>query len=308
MDVHELTGPLDDYLLLCLGAGKSLKTIDHYSRVIKAFIREFSTDEVTPHTINAYLARLRETRRSSTANSYCRALRTFFNYLLAEGLLDHNPMANTKTPPVTEEYPEVLDETEAAALIRAAKQNDRDHAVILFLLDTGARASEVTGLKVGDIDITRRSAKVFGKGRRSRAVFFNEKTARALARWMSHDKRGNPKDWLFPSQRGGRLTASGLRQMIKRTAKRAGLENTRIYTHLLRHTFATYYVKQGGDAHTLTRLLGHKSIKTAQIYVNLVSKDLEEAHKKFSPVGRLETLDKVGYDDNDAELAYQAKR
>lgn len=300
MYVHELGGPLDDYLLLCLGAGKSLKTIDHYSRVIWAFIHHCEADEITSHTIIAYLAWLRENRRSSTANSYCRALRTFFNYLVVEGILDRNPMANIRTPRVSEEYPAVLDEKEAAALIRAAKRSDRDYAIVLFLLDSGARASELTGLKYCDIDMDRCSAKVLGKGGRSRTVFFNERTARALAKWMSRNTRGNARDILFPSQRGGRLTVSGLRQIIKRTARRAGLENIRVFTHLLRHTFATYYVKQGGDAHTLTGLLGHKSVKTAQIYVNLVSRDLEEAHRKFSPVGRLESLNKVVYDENKA--------
>lgn len=130
-------------------------------------------------------------------------------------------------------------------------------------------------------------AQVTGKGNKTRFVYFQEPTKMALAQYITSTGRKRPDEFVFLSQRGGPLSVSGILQMIKRVSARAGLEDRRVYTHLIRHTFGTYYVKQGGDALTLQELLGHSSLATTRIYVHMGNQDLKEAHGKFSPVGRM---------------------
>lgn len=94
--------------------------------------------------------------------------------------------------------------------------------------------------------------------------------------------------WLFVGRRGEARPSSGVLQIVRRLGKKSGLEGKRVSPHTLRHTFATMYVKEGGDAHSLQQMLGHTTTKMAEAYVNLVGRDLAEAHRKYSPVVRIE--------------------
>lgn len=284
-----LTAAREDYLLSCQIEGKTKQTLGLYARVTGRFVsyvHEKAPEEITAHDVRSYLANLNCS--TVTVNIHCRTLRAFLNFLVKNGYIERNPMDTVPTPRVPRVFPYVLSEEEVAALLKVARSSERDYAVLLFLLDTGVRASELVGLSVDDLSLAARSARVFGKGAKERMVFFSDVTARALARWLSVREPAAFVDSLFVNRRGEVLTSSGVLQLVRRLGKRAGLEGKRVSPHTLRHTFATLYVKEGGDAHSLQQMLGHTTTKMAEAYVNLVGRDLAEAHRRYSPVGRLE--------------------
>lgn len=287
LNAKELESAKNEYALVCRIEGKTGKTIEHYESVIKLFIRSLGAEELTPGTVRSFLAGLLGDHKITTVSCYCRTLRTFCHFLLREGLIDEDPMRDIKTPKVPRKYPYVLSEEEIAELLSAARRNARDYAIVLFLLDTGVRASELTGLHVDDVDFSTMSARVFGKGSKSRTVFFSHTTARALARWKSKRPDIAHEHAFFLSQRRAELTVAGLRQMLKRLQARSTVKDKKVCPHVLRHCFATIYAKEGGDSHSLACLMGHTSTKMAEVYVHMAGRDLARSHRRWSPVEKL---------------------
>jgi site-specific recombinase XerD len=248
-------------------------------------------EELNTLTMERYLAYLRERVSSTSVNTYYRALKTFFTHLSTRALIDENPMDKIQTPKIPKTSPEILTETEMGMLFKAAKDNKRngvrDYALVMFLFETGARAGEIAKLKVKDVDFSNKSARVLGKGSKSRTVFFRESTKAALLSLLAERDISSGNQYLFYSERGESLSISGQRQIVKRVAKRAGIKDKRIYTHLLRHNFGTFFIKNGGGESALMGLLGHTTTTTTKIYVHLVETDLQGAHEKYSPMHRI---------------------
>lgn len=277
-----------EYLLTRQLDGLSPKTIQLYELVIRQFLDHLDDEEITSHTVRAFLFEASETRKETTVNIYCRTLRTFCHWLVEAGYADTDPMANIRTPKVATKFPKTLTDEEVVALIKAAKPNPRNHAIILLMVDSAVRASELTGLKTDDIDLLTRSMRVFGKGRKERVVFFSIPTGKALAKYLAFRPDVLHEDALFLNRQRTPLTQSGLARGIAILAEKAGIKR-KVTPHCLRHTSATMYVKNGGDSHSLQHLLGHSTLTMAQRYVDLVGRDLAEAHQRYSLVMRLES-------------------
>jgi len=228
----------------------------------------------------------------STIRVRMRSIRVFANFLEREGLVDVSPMTRVEIPRVPQSLPQVLSTREIQKLLRAAKTGTwygtRNHAILATFLDTGLRLSELIHLNASDVDL--RSLVIHvrnGKGSKDRQTFIGRTLARSLRRWAEVRPYGNSADAYFSTRDGERLDKRNVARIIERITARAGLGDRRIHPHLLRHTFATHFIKNGGDPFSLQRLLGHSDIKTTLIYVNLAGADLEEAHAKASPVDRL---------------------
>jgi site-specific recombinase XerD len=205
-----------------------------------------------------------------------------------EGYLPDDPMREIKTPKVPSKFPNVLSDDELRRMLSVAKRDPRDNAILLMLLDTGVRAAELCGLSLDDVCLATRTARVFGKGAKERAVFFSVVTARALAKWLSVRPEVVFDDPLFTSaKRKQRLTPHGLLEVVQRIARQAGISK-KVGCHTIRHSFATLMVKNGASANVLQHLLGHSTLVMAMRYVDLVGRDLAEAHQRYSPVMRLE--------------------
>jgi integrase/recombinase XerD len=174
-------------------------------------------------------------------------------------------------------------------MISVAKKKPRDLALVLVLLDTGIRASECCHLSLDDVDLEGRSLLVRnGKGQKDRLVFFSDLTARALRRWLACRPADVVDDAVFLSQKtGAALTRNSLAVAVKRLGARAGINGASISPHTLRRTFATRWILNGGDSHSLQRMMGHASIRQAEVYVHLASGDVATAHQRYSPVMRL---------------------
>ena len=206
--------------------------------------------------------------------------------MVREGYLENDVMSDIKTPKIPNRFPKVLSEEEVVILLRLTKKDTLHNAIFLFLLDTGVRASELCSLRIDDLSLGTLSARVFGKGAKERKVFYSPVTARALAKWLSVRPESYDR-FLFIGKRGEPLTRCGLGNILLRLGRKAGIRE-RVNPHEIRHTFATLYVKAGGDAHTLQHLLGHSTLAMSLRYVDLVGKDLAEAHQRYSPVTRLQ--------------------
>jgi site-specific recombinase XerD len=202
--------------------------------------------------LEAFLADLLARRSASTGATRHKVLRILYRWLEEEDEVEQNPMARVKPPIVPEEGLQRL----LAACAGKTFDARRDTAIVMFLLDTGARRAELAGLRVADLDLD--VALVPGKGRRERALPFGRNTAVALDRYLRvrarHKLTGLPWLWLG---RAGPLTAYGVLQILRRRGAQAGLPG--LHAHQLRHTFAHAWLAQGGGETDLMRLAGWKS-------------------------------------------------
>lgn len=167
----------------------------------------------------------------------------------------------------------------------------RDRTMILMLLDTGLRASELVGLAMSDVNLDDGLLKVYGKGRKERVVPIGAKVQRALWKYLQR-YRPQPANPLCPTlllTRAGRpITVNRLESIIEKHGCRAGIEGVRCSPHTFRHTFAISYLRNGGDVFSLQRILGHSSLNVVRIYVNLAETDVKACHQRFSPADNME--------------------
>ncbi len=247
--------------------GKSERTIITYTEAGKMFGRWMQRNAVpdiqvvTATHIRVFLSEQLEQHKPATAHNRYRGLRQFFAWLVREGELSADPMAGIRPPHLNDEPPAVLSDAAISALLKACAgtgfSERRDMAIIRLLMDTGMRLGECAGLTVEEVNLPGRVAYVLGKGRRRRSCPYGSKTALAIARYLKaragHGRADDAALWLGHR---GRMTSSGVYQVVKARADAAGVE---MHPHLLRHTAAHVFLKAGGQEGDLMRLMGWRS-------------------------------------------------
>ena len=228
--------------------------------------------------------------RPRTVKDYHSHLRTFFRWLVEEGGIEECPIDGIAPPISRSDQVQPFSEAQVAAMIAAARKTvhaRRDEALIMFLLDTGVRASELADLTLASVDLTGKRAIVLGKGNKRRTVYFGRATTKALWQYLNEEVR-EPNSPLFLSDRGRQagdpLTRSGLLQLIGRVGSAASIEAVRCSPHTFRHTFAVNFLRNGGNCFTLQQLLGHTNSQMTYKYVALAQADIEKQHRQYSPV------------------------
>jgi len=286
------------FTLYCKSKGLADRTLQTYKSSLKKleeYLNCYDTDSeaITPSHLRGFVAEQLEKglSRSSIA-IHMRSVRVFFNFLAREGIVERNPMRNVDTPKVPQTYPQVLSEEQIKRLLKACNRSTwvgtRNCTMLLTFLDTGIRLSELIGLNLEDVNLQNWTIRVRnGKGSKERYVFIGRSLSRALRRWIDVRGVSCPDPAFFITSNGHRHDLRNVERIIERLAKKAGLNGVRVTPHILRHTFATHYIQNGGDPFSLQRILGHSDIKTTMIYVNLAGVGLREAHAKASPVDRL---------------------
>jgi site-specific recombinase XerD len=178
-----------------------------------------------------------------------------------------------------EEVQRLLKATEA----KNGRGTARDKAILLFLLDTGCRVSEVINCKRIDLDLAAGRVKVYGKGAEERFVYLGRTALKALWRYVNL-YRPEPlpgHDYLFLTHNGHKMNRSGLTSLLKRLGREAGIED--VHAHRFRRTAAVEFLRNGGDVFTLQRMLGHSSLEMVRQYLALVDEDLAATHRRASP-------------------------
>lgn len=290
-----------DYEQALRAEGRSPRTIEWYGMFLREFRRFVARDGRPPrlHDLSAPMARrwLVAKRSSPTPPAAAslagraRSLRAFATWVQTEFDLDHHPLLGFKTPRVPRTLIHSLRDSEVRALLDAAGRgpsSDRDTAVLLVLLDSGIRLSELVGLRVGSVDFESGHCTVMGKGAKERRVPLGRAARRALRRALLGRGKLAANEALFIAERGEALTGSGVQKIVRRAAQRAGLQ-IRCSPHVLRHTFARSFLANGGDVFSLQRILGHSpaSLDVTQRYVELLDDDLREVHRRASPMDAL---------------------
>ncbi len=280
-------GTLEDMIVRFLAAkrtdGLSPKTLRDYKHNLFAFAARMDkpAGAVTVDDVRAYLTYLSDERhlKKSSVQTHSYALRSFFAWLVAEELIDRNPMLRIKSPrldkkrarkPLTEEELERLHEGCKSA---------RDDAMVEFFASTGCRLSEIAAIRVDEVDFHARCVTVVGKGDKERKVYFSIRAKRALERYLRQRQGGTA---LFASTRRPYepLQPRSIEGMIQRIGERAELPR-RVHPHLLRHTFATQALEAGMDITAIQKLLGHEDVSTTQIYAEVSQESVRRAYDKF---------------------------
>ena len=252
-----------------------------------------SVDDWDHNVVKAFLVheKHRPSKRGGTLSPHTlqtlgSSLRSFFKWLKEDERIDRDVFAKVAVPKAPRLAKPVLSRAEVRRVIDAARASRyplRDEAVVLFLLDTGARADELCKLGLEAVDWDQRIARLFGKGAKERYVPFSAHTARALRRYLDRERRGETGR-LFESETGGGITPAGLLQLCKRLGGRANVE---LHPHKLRHTFAISYLRAGASVFALQKVLGHASLDMSLRYSALLTDDLVDAHAKHSPVASM---------------------
>jgi len=269
--------------------GASPHTVEAYTRDIIDFITFMegrSDASPEPRDFEEYVGFLR--RQGKKTRSIVRALsalRSFYKFLLLDGKIAVNPVAEVEMPKFKAPIPSVLSQDEMAALLTpdaAQHMTLRDRTILELLYATGLRVSELIGLKKRDINLEAGFVVASGKRSKERMVPLGTYARDIVKLYLQEAKRGGI--YFFSNRNGSPLS----RQAIWKIVRKYGLRlehGTHISPHTLRHTFATHLLEGGADLRSVQILLGHEDISTTQIYTHVDRKRLKEIHKKYHPRG-----------------------
>lgn len=228
------------------------------------------------------------------ANSQSRiisGIRSFYDYLLFEKLIENNPLTNIESPKQQRKLPSTLSLEEINLMIqridRTKKESERNIAIIETLYGCGLRVSELTELKISDLFFTEDFIKVTGKGNKQRLVPVSDINKKCINEYILNSRSKlkistNYSDILFLNRNGKKLTRAMIFTIVKNLSKISEIDKI-ISPHTFRHSFATHLLENGADLKTIQQLLGHESITTTEIYMHLDNTALINVMKKFHP-------------------------
>jgi integrase/recombinase XerD len=292
-------GEIDGFLgYIGLERGLSENTISAYQGDLDEAARYFaehgcpSWQTVTPKLSAQFVHSLKRTKKNAVASLARKltALRGFSRYLVREKLRQDDFTTLLTAPKVVRRIPITLTEAETARLIAAAGSDgaaaSRDRALLELFYSSGLRVSELTGLKLQQVDLEQRFLRVLGKGSKERVVPVGGAACSALSLWINTVRHRFVKphtgSHVFLNQRGAPLSRVGAWMLVKKYAKRANL-GKHVKPHALRHSFATHLLEGGADLRAIQEMLGHSSIATTQIYTAVEARRLMEHHAEFHP-------------------------
>jgi integrase/recombinase XerD len=222
------------------------------------------------------------------------AIKMYFRYLQLEGVLKENKIELLGSQKLWQRIPEVLSPREIDRFLKSPRPIEyyhlRDRALLEMLYATGCRASEISNLRLRDVNLKQRYCKCHGKGDKQRMAPLGEQAVSAVEIYLAQQrpaleaKRPAETDWLFLTRSGRRMRREAIWELVKKYALIAGITRD-ISPHTMRHSFATHLLAGGADLRQVQEMLGHASIATPQIYTHVDQTRLKKVHAQFHPRG-----------------------
>lgn len=273
-------------------------TVDHYASDLRQFCDFLerkshgrALTDVDYRTVRSYLAELgaQEYARRSLARKLS-ALRSFYLFMVKEGLCETSPVAPVRTPKLERKLPGFLYVEEMRELLElpdiSTALGARDRAIMETLYASGMRVSELVSLDVTSIDPVSGIVLVFGKGAKERYVPLGEYAVRSLEHYLKTARpqllNGREEPALFLNRRGTRLSERSVRRIIDSWVERLAL-NKRVSPHTFRHSFATHLLEAGADLRTVQEMLGHEHLSTTQVYTHVTKDHLQSIYNRAHP-------------------------
>jgi len=284
---------------LTLEQGTSPRTLEAYRRDVERLVEYATTKgaaspiDVTSRMLREFIYYLKDLGLSpASIRRGISAVRTYFKFLLADGVVARDPSERLETPKRWRTLPEVLSVDEIERLLAAPSLDDplvfRDRAMLELAYGAGLRVSEWITLCVRDLILEEKLVRVFGKGSKERLVPIGRSAIAAVATYIREQRpkleKGQGKGVLFLNARGEPLTRMGAWKILRRYVDRAGIKKS-VSPHTLRHSFATHLLEGGADLRAVQEMLGHADISTTQIYTHVDREYLRTVHRKYHPRG-----------------------
>jgi len=279
--------------------GLAVNTLSAYRRDLVKFEdfakkRKLALAAVKRDDLVDFLASLyRQKLESKTVARHLVTLRNFFRHAQVEELLAEDPTAHLESPKIRRSLPGYLRLEEVEKLLELPDQTTplglRDRAMLEVLYSTGLRVSELTSLRVMDLDTKVGCVRCIGKGDKERIVPIGRKALAIVEKYLRHGRialigttRGRAGEFLFVNRSGGRIRRVGVWKIFSSYGRKAGLR-VPLTPHMLRHSFATHLLERGADLRSVQLMLGHSDISTTQIYTHVVEERLKQIYKAHHP-------------------------
>lgn len=275
---------------------KSLNTVESYKRDVTQYISYLDgtgvTDisSTTKTTVLSYLLYLqKEGRASSTVSRTLASLRSYYLFMMQNGVVKSNPTSNLEAPHVEKKIPKILSGEEVELLLEQPKncynKGIRDKAMLELLYATGIRVSELINLDVSDVNVPMSFVRCKG-GKKERIIPMGHQAKDALENYINNVRKYMVKDEnetaLFVNCSGARLSRQGFWKLIKYYQHIAGIE-TDITPHTLRHSFAAHLLENGADLHSIQEMMGHADISSTQVYSRMMNSKIKDVYAKAHP-------------------------
>lgn len=319
---------VDEFMVDCHNKGLSPKTMGSYEQALRLFERYMleqcevcQEKDITSAHITGYVnylqqrgkytavadersrcANFPQNRRdtgdaiSATAiNNYLRNMNVFFNWMESERMIRKNPIQKTHFLSAPRRPRAYMEDTDFNRLLKCLEMQSfseyRDSVIIQLLLDSGMRIGEC--LLIRDADLNLEINTIFlpaanTKGKKDRYVYFGNRMAKELRRWLQFRDRYRTSDFLFCTNRGNPLKVTNFESNMRKYCQRAKLPD--VSPHTFRNNFAKRFLMNGGDIYTLSRILGHSSVTvTEQAYLDLTEADLRKKYQEYSPLSKIKS-------------------
>ncbi|MFI3307148.1 MAG: site-specific tyrosine recombinase/integron integrase [Mycoplasmatota bacterium] len=271
-----------DYLQI--DKGYSIHTISSYKLSLVQFDKYIKKDInfITQDDLMQYIYHLKKTNQSISINHFISIIKSFYKYLLIEGIISNNITSSLELAKTKKHIPDILSIEDVAILLDIESNshfNIRNKAMLELMYASGLRVSELINLMPNDVDMENKSVKVIGKGDKFRIIPIGEYAIDAISDYLNirqYMLKGYMCDYLFLNNHGKQISRQGFFKILKKLTKEKNLKE--ISPHVLRHSFATHLLDYGADLRTIQEMLGHSFISTTQIYTHVSKEHLVDSY------------------------------
>jgi site-specific recombinase XerD len=288
------------FFLRCYSMSLSVKTIKSYECLLNLFKQYLDSKNITnlelitKEDMQEYLVYLSQRIRKVSVRDYYITINAFFNYLLKSGYLTANPLKDVKKPKPAKRIIRTFTPQEVKSILSVWDKNEflgfRNYTMMSLLFSTGIRKQELLNICNEDLYLETNMVKIIGKGDKQRNIPLTPLLREILVKYLKvrmayidEHSYNNPR-YMFISHTGRRLKASGVNSIFSKVKSACGITGERVSSHTFRHTFAKFFLLNGGDVFTLQRLMGHEDISTTKKYISLNDNDLRVQNDKYNPL------------------------